>query len=227
MRAAQLMQQQYGHAASASVNAMQRGGGLALPGGQQAKPQMQLPAQSPPMGQQQYSQQQAIRQQQQFQQQPQIKLESDSPHLSQQGFPQQTAQPNYGQTDGADDGQALDQWRTMLAQRRTMHAAHSEQADHLMRDTILQHGADLQSGLMMPLDDLPSNKRLKRTVDFEANASGHSQTSIPQMDGNLDDEDEDEKKVDVKDESDEDAINSGKTSCLSYSEILSMISDIV
>jgi transcription initiation factor TFIIA large subunit len=205
------MQQQYGQAASASVNAMQRGGGLALPGGQQSKPQMHIPAQSPPLSQQPYAQQQAVRQQQQFQQQqPQIKLESDSPHLPQQGFTQQTAQPNYNQTDGADDAEGLDQWRTMLAQRRAIHAAHSQQADHLMRDSILQHYAELQSGLMMPLDDLPSNKRLKCSIYSDAKTLDRSQSSIPQMDGNLEDEDEDEKKVDVKDESDEDAINSGK-----------------
>jgi transcription initiation factor TFIIA large subunit len=198
------MQAQYGTAASASVSAMQRGSRLALPGQQQSKPQgLQLPAQSPPPSQQQYLRQQQQQLQQQ-QAQPRIKVESNSPHLTQTSFPQQTAQPNYSQTDGADDG--LAQWQEMLAARRAMHAAHGQQADRLMRDQILQHSAELQSGLMMPLDELPSNKRLKRTAASHTHPSTSSGSSIPQLDGIAGEEDE--KIKDEDEDADADAINS-------------------
>lgn len=211
-RAAQLLQTNYGPAANASVNAMQRGGGLALPGGHQQKPQLHLPAQSPPSNQQQYSpqqqqqQQQAMRQQQQYQQQqnqPRVKVENESPHLAQGAFQQQTAQ-GYGQMDGASDG-ALDEWKSMLAQRRALHAKHSGDVDGLMRQQILEQSAELESGLMQPLDQLPSNKRLKRTVDSQTQSQTPSRSSVPQLDGTNDAEDEDE-KPEIKDESD--AINS-------------------
>ena len=203
-RAAQLMQAQYGQAASASVNAMQRGGGgLALPGGQDNKPSgLHLPGQ-------QYSpqHQQALRQQQQQQQlqqaQPRIKLENESPRLAQGSFPQ--PQPSYGQTDGAGDD-ALDQWQEMLAQRRALHAEHGDRADRMMRDQVLQNSAELQSGLMMPLDELPSNKRLKRTTASHTHPTTSSSSSMPQLDGIADDEDEE--KPEIKDEDDSDVINS-------------------
>jgi transcription initiation factor TFIIA large subunit len=200
-RAAQLIQQQYGQAASASVNAMQRGSGLALPGGKQENPpSLHLPGQ-------QYSpqHQQALRQQQQQlqqqQAQPRIKLENESPRLAQGSFPQ----PNYGQTDGAGDD-AFDQWQILLAQRRALHAEHGDRADRMMRDQVLQSSAELQSGLMMPLDELPSNKRLKRTITSSTHSATASGSSIPQFDGLADDEDEE--KPEIKDEVDSDVINS-------------------
>ena len=85
-----------------------------------------------------------------------------------------------------------------------MHAAHGQQADRMMRDLILQHSAELESGLMMPLDDLPSSKRLKRTAASHTHPATSSGSSIPQLDG-LADADEPE----IKDEEvDADAINS-------------------
>lgn len=209
-RAQQLVQQQYGQAANASLNAMQRGG-LALPGQQQVKPQgLQLPTHSPQPGQQQYSpqQQQAMRQQQQLQQQqaqPRIKVENESPHMAQGSFPQQVAQPNYSQTDGADD--ALEHWQTMLAQRRAMHAEQTQHADRMMRDQVMQVSAELQSGLLVPLDEQPSNKRPKRKAIATASskqASSSSMPAIPQLDGEL----SEDEKPDIKDEDDENAINS-------------------
>ena len=213
-RAQQLVQQQYGQAANASLSAMQRGGGLALPGQQQAKPQgLQLPAHSPQQGQPQYSpqQQQAMRQQQQQQlaqqqAQPRIKVENDSPRLGQGSFPPQTAPPNYSQTDGADD--ALEQWQTMLAQRRAISAEQMQRADRMMREHVMQNSAELQSGLMVPLDEQPSNKRLKRQAAVNTSSNQRSSSSvpaIPQLDGDVD---EDEEKPDIKDEDDENAINS-------------------
>ena len=214
-RAQQLVQQQYGHAANASINAMQRGGGgLALPGQQQAKPQgLHLPPHSPQQGQQQYSpqQQQAMRQQQQQlaqqQAQPRIKVENDSPHMAQGSFPQQTAQPNYSQTDGADD--AYEQWQEFVAQRRAVSSEQIQKADGMMRDRLMQMSAEMQNGLMVPLDQQPSSKRLKRKAPATAAStqtlSSSSAPAIPQLDGDVD---EDEEKPDIKDEDDENAINS-------------------
>ena len=221
-RAQQLMQQQYGQAANASVNAMQQQprGGLALPGQQQqGKPQgLQLPQQGQMQGQhQQYSpqQQQAYHQQrmQQAQQQqqqgpPRIKTETESPQMPQGGFQQQ--QPvNYSQTDGAGDEDAMQQWQAMLAERRAAHAAQGQEADRLMRDQVSQISADLENGLMVPLSDKRSRKQRRKrnavnTVTSSSIASSSNTPGIPQLDGDVDDD----TKGGVKDEDDEDAINS-------------------
>lgn len=212
-RAQQLVQQQYGQAASASLNAMQRGGGLALPGQQQAKPQgLQHPVHSPQHMQQQYSaqQQHAMRQQQhqlaQQQAQPRIKVENESPHLPQGAFAQQTARPNYSQTDGTDD--AYEQWQMMLAQRRANSAEQIKQADRMIREHTAANSSELQSGLMVPLDQQPTTRRLKRKAPVstaEPQASSSVAPVIPQLDGDVDDDDE---KPNIKDEDDENAINS-------------------
>ena len=212
-RAQQLVQQQYGSTANASINAMQRGGGgLALPGQQQphARPQgLQLPGQTQQNQQQALQQQQAAMQRQQQQQQlyhqqqqqPRIKMENNSPQLAQGSL-----QPNYSQTDGSDD--ALEQWQTLLAERRAITAERRQQADRMMHDHILQHSAELQSGLMLPLDELPSSKRQRRAQAAASSSnSKQARRDIPQMDGAVD-KDEDDEKVDVKDEDDENAINS-------------------
>jgi transcription initiation factor TFIIA large subunit len=190
---------------------MQRGGGgLALPGQQpQGRPQgLQLPGQTQ-QGQPQYSiqQQQAAMQQrqqqqlQQQQQQPRIKMENESPKMPQGSF---QPQPNYSQTDGADD--ALEQWQEMLVQRRAAAAEQQQHADRFVRDQIMQHSADLQSGLMMPLNELPSSKRQRRRAAATTSSKSIANAgSIPQLDGEADEE---EVKPDIKDEDDENAINS-------------------
>ena len=160
------------------------------------------------MGQQQYSPQQiqAMRHQQSLQQgpvQPRIKVENESPHLTQGSFPQQPTHSNYGQTDGAGD--AYDEWQTMLAQRRALHAEHGEQADRMMRDQVMQKSAELQSGLMMPLNELPSSKRFKHSNASIPSTTLTTRSSISQLDGIADDEDEE--KPAIKEEDDE-AINS-------------------
>ena len=238
-RAQQLVQQQYGTAANASLNAMQQHGGLALPG-QQAKPGGGGggPAQSPTNPQQQYSQQQQAmlqRQQQQLQQQQsqtRIKVEDESPQLAQGGFDhhqQQQPNPAYSQTDGADeeetDEDGLKAWQTMLAQRRAIHAQQTQQADRAMHDQIVRLSETLQSGLMLPLDQQPSSSKVrnkKRRVDsnvqslqstpvHQATSSSPVVVPISQLDGNLDDDEDgegDEEKPSIKDEDDENAINS-------------------
>lgn len=218
-RAQYLLQQQYGNTANASISAMsqqpQQRGGLALPGQQQqAKPQgLQLPQQGQMSGQPQYSQQQqqAYQQQQhqrmqQQQAQTRIKVENESPQMQQGGFQQHPV--NYTQTDGAGDDPAMEQWQSMLAGRRAAHAAEGQEADRLMRDQVSQMSDELESGLMVPLDDKKGRRqRRKRKTNMPVVSEASSSSAapaIPQLDGV---EDEDTKGT-IKDEDDEDAINS-------------------
>lgn len=222
MRAAQLLQQQYGNSASASVNAMQRSGGLALPGQQQKPTGIQLPANPVQQSYQQQQQAAMARQQQQIQQQqqqqqqqgqPRVKMESNNSPQLQQGSFQQQRPPNYTQTDGADDEDEADdlrQWRAMLAERRAISAEQTRKADSLMRDQVMALSANLQSGLMVPLNEQPSSRVKKQknraTLDAIGASSASAAPSIPQLDGDVDDDDEE--KPDIKDEDDADAINS-------------------
>ncbi|KAK4551835.1 transcription factor IIA subunit alpha [Recurvomyces mirabilis] len=198
---AQVLSQQY----------MQRNG-LALPG---QRPQAMPPnaQQLTPAQMQQYMQQQQQRQQaamQQQQAQPRIKVENDSPQLIQGQFQQQQQQqqqrqpnPAYAQTDGADEG--LSEWQAYMAQRRAATAEQMQHADRMMQDSIEQRSADLESGLMVPLNAQPKGARnKKRRVPTAAQPFSSTLSSVPQLDGVK--EDEDEKPV--KDEEDEDAINS-------------------
>lgn len=237
VRAQHLVQQQYGPNASASLNSMQQQrGGLALPG-QQPRPQgLQLPAGATQAAQQhaiqnqqsqqsqqsfqqqqqramqqhamQQQQQQAQQHQQQQQQaQPRIKVENDGPQPQQGNYQQQP--PQSYQTDGADEG--LEEWRTMLAERRAINAEQGRHADRLMRDQVMRMSENMQNGLMVPLEEHPSHPdNAKRRVSSHKTqqSSSTSQSSafpsVPQFDGG-DDEDE---KAHVKDEDDADAINS-------------------
>ena len=183
---------------------------LALPG---QRPQgLSLPQQNPQQGQSQYSpqqrqmmQQQAALQQQQAQ--PRIKVENDSPQVQQGGFPQQQRpNPTYAQTDGADD--ALEDWQQQLAQRRALHAANGQRADRMMREQATQVSIELESGLMVPLDEQPGRsipkKRRTAPPPTQSTNVGEGGPSVPQLDGDVDDA-----KPAVKDEEDdENAINS-------------------
>ena len=207
---AQQLVQQYGNGQGSSGGPSQGPrGGLALPG-QQARPQgLQLPGQN---AQQQYSQQQqqqAYRQQQQLQQQqaqPRIKVESDSPQVDQGQFQQQSRPPPaaYAQTDGADDG--LEEWKAMLAERRAVSAEQTQRADRMMHEHIMQLSSDLQSGLMVPLDEQPkrAGNKKRKALSTPIESIAEAGPSVPQLDGDVD---EDE-KPDLKDEEDENAINS-------------------
>nr|POE66143.1 transcription initiation factor iia large subunit [Quercus suber] len=207
-RAQQLLQQQYGQAASASVNAMQRGG-LALPG-QQPRPQgLQLPAQTPQQLQAQYAaaQQQQARYQQQHlqQQQGQVrpKVENVSPKVDQASFPpSQTNGASYTQTDGADEG--LIEWQAMMTQRRALNHVH---LDHLMRMQIEEMRDEFDNGIMLPLGEGPQrSKRNRGGLSKRPAENGMVDGSFPQLDGDADDDDDE--KPDVKDDDDENAINS-------------------
>lgn len=223
-RAAQLIGQQFGANSSASLNAMQQQqrGGLALPG-QHARPQgLQLPS-----GATQAAQQQALQQQQQFQQrqhqamqqqqlhqqqqqqsQTRIKVESDDPQVQQSSYQQQQPHPSY-QTDGADE--SLEEWRTMLAERRAINAEQGHHADRLMRDNVLRMSESLQNGLMVPLEEQPSHpdnvkrrKASRRSQQAGNTPQPSTSASVPQFDGG----DDDDEKGNIKDEDDADAINS-------------------
>ncbi|KAF2765198.1 hypothetical protein EJ03DRAFT_217833 [Teratosphaeria nubilosa] len=216
-------------------NPQQRQQGIHLPGQGQAQTQQQ--AQQQAQHQAQYRQHLAQQQQQAAMQQgqPRIKIENDSPQLSQGGFQQQQQQhqrplPKYSQTDGNDDG--LDEWQSMLAQRRAAHAQYGQRADRMMRDQAQQSSADLESGLMVPLNQQPNRNlplaartfpikqehtkneiKQEQINDFKQEDSKseidqkHIKTepTIPQLDGDFD---EDEDKPEIKDEDDENVINS-------------------
>ncbi|GAB7364702.1 hypothetical protein MBLNU230_g5502t1 [Neophaeotheca triangularis] len=220
VRAQQLLQQQYGSASNASVQAMQqRNQGIALPGQQNNKPQgLQLPPSNTQQLQAQYDhqqqQQQNLQQRQQQalaqqQQQPRVKVENNSPQASQGQFPQQQQQqhqqgPSYSQTDGADEG--LEDWKAALAERRAKHAEQGHHADRMMRDRVDEMSSELQSGLMVPLDEQAPRKRKVKTSASTvlAPVAPASIPQIPQLDGDADGDG----NGDVKDEDDEDAINS-------------------
>jgi transcription initiation factor TFIIA large subunit len=215
-RAQQLIQEYATqNAGTIQANNLQNRGQLALPGQQAPRTALQLPGQGQPHpSQQQYNQrpdqmmpgsmqhQQAQLQQQQSQ--PRIKVENESPQLGRGGFQQQQrSHPQYAQTDGADDG--LEEWQFMLAQRRAAHAQHADEADRLVHDRVMQLSANLQSGLMVPLDEQPDRNvsKKRRTVAPRSGASDAG-PSVPQLDGDFDEEEE---KPEIKNE-DADAINS-------------------
>ena len=208
-RAQQLVEQQFGPGATAGF---QRGG-LALPGGQNAKPQpqsIQLPPNNTQQMRNQYQQQQhqamQQRQQQQLNQQqqnPQIKVETNNGQNGSQGQYQQQQTPNYSQTDGADD--ALEEWKAMLAERRAIATNQTERADHMMRERIAALSDELQSGLMLPLDDQQGRlqARSRKAAALKAkraaapsNTTGAStMPAIAQLDGDAADDEEDEDAI--------------------------------
>lgn len=114
--------------------------------------------------------------------------------------------PAYAQTDGAGDDRK--EWEAMLAQRRASHAVMGKQADRMMRLYVMQTASDLQSGLMVPLDEQPNRalNQKRRVVTCPQTGIYDSRSSLPQLDGDA--EDEDENKPEIKDEDDENAINS-------------------
>lgn len=208
-RAAQLLQAQFGSQANASLGAMQQRG-IALPG--QQRPQgLQLPGQNSQqataaqqqqqqqaMQQQQYAQH--MRNQQHAQQQPQVKIEGGQQN-GQYQQPQNGQQSGvgYSQTDGAGD--TLDEWNTLMAQRRMLSADDVAQNDRNMRDDVARLVRSLDHGLMVPLDQHQRHGKRSKVMAKGAKAvqsSSDALATIPQLDG----------EADIKEEDDEDAINS-------------------
>ncbi|KAH0368419.1 transcription factor IIA, alpha/beta subunit, partial [Aureobasidium melanogenum] len=220
-RAASLLQQQFGQQANASLNAMQQRG-IALPGGiqntqpqqqpqqqqqQQQRPQgLQLPAQAgqttaqPAQAQQQRQMQAQYAQQMRQQtahQQPQVKAEPNGQYPQQPGV-------NYSQTDGSDEA-ALDEWNRYITERRRVSSAQEHENDRMMRRQIedLQH--KLENGLLLPLDDKKEHSRYRKRVSARRARinTGSRLASIPQLDGDVDEEDEDAINSDLDSSSDE------------------------
>lgn len=210
-RAAQLMTQQFGSEATASLNAMQQRG-LSLPGQQQKAPGgLQLPGQNQQSlnNHQQYAQQM---QQQMANQQPRIKTEgfktegfkTEGGQQDQKPYQQQGNGLSYAQNDGAGD--AMDDWRNFIAETRSLSREQVARNDRLVSEQVAQGSRNLQSGLMMPLSQQqkPSMQRGARGRRNARITDGSVPlTAIAQYDGE-DDEDEDDKDG-IKDE---DAINS-------------------
>ncbi|KAH0356491.1 transcription factor IIA, alpha/beta subunit, partial [Aureobasidium melanogenum] len=222
-RAASLLQQQFGQQANASLNAMQQRG-IALPGGiqnappqqqsqqqqqqqQQQRPQgLQLPAQAgqttaqPAQAQQQRQMQAQYAQQMRQQtahQQPQVKVEGNGQYPQQPGV-------NYSQTDGSDEA-ALDEWKRYITERRRVSSAQEHENDRMMRRQIedLQH--KLENGLLLPLDDQKEHRRHTKHVSARRGRTNNVSrlASIPQLDGDVDEEDEDAINSDLDSSSDE------------------------
>lgn len=108
---------------------------------------------------------------------------------------------NYSQTDGSGDG--LDEWNKYMAQRRMLTDVDISKNDHMMRDDVNQLIQSLGHGLMVPLDQRQRSSLKKCKGGLKASQSSDLALSqivhdIPQLDG----------EGDLKDEDDEDAINS-------------------
>jgi transcription initiation factor TFIIA large subunit len=224
-RAASLLQQQFGQQANASLNAMQQRG-IALPGGvqnahppqqqqqpqqqaqqqqqqQQQRPQgLQLPtqpgqaaAQQPKV--QQQRQMQAQMRQQTAHQQPQVKTEGNGQYPQQHGV-------NYSQTDGSDEA-ALDEWNRYITERRRLSSAQVAKNDGMMRRQIEDLQRRLENGLLLPLDDQKDQGRHRKRASARRGSAktGSRLASIPQLDGEMEEEDEDAINSDLDSSSDE------------------------
>lgn len=181
-RAQHFVQQRFGqqaHAAIASQNINQHAGGITLPN-QQQRLGMPIPGQG---------------QQVQRPTQPLAQRQSNIYNA---------------QTDGSGD--YLDDWNTVVAAKNAEGNDGPNgrlAADRMMRAQVEQMAQRLDSGLMVPLDELPKGKKRKAAIcnrgqPSSVSGAGPSHMSqIPQLDGELSLEEDEEKK-----EKDEDAINS-------------------
>lgn len=102
------------------------------------------------------------------------------------------------QTDGSGD--AEDEWKSLVAARRAQADEARVSADGMLRAAFEQRMNVIESGLMQPIEDLPSSKSKKRRVHAAVGPSGTS--TIPQLDGEVGLDDE------PKEENDDEAINS-------------------
>lgn len=196
-RAGQQLQEKFGSAATAQVNQLQARAELASQNAQ-SQPRPVNPAQLSEEQRRLYQQQMEqahLRQQQQkrFQELQQA---------------QQRNTVGAAQTDGAGD------WAAMVAERRAALADGSNaHADQTIRQRIEEMALAMEGGgLLLPLAQQPKRKRGSGPAAAYPGASepiviAESSTTpqIPQHDGANDSEDD---KTGVKDEDDEDAINS-------------------
>ena len=177
-RAGQQLQEKFGGAASQQVNALQARAEMAA----KREPSVAAPPAS--------AEQQRIYQER-LQAQARAKAQQNLQNLQQA---QRNASAGNAQTDGAAD------WADMVAARRAAAAgAQGSEADLSIRQKVEQMASEMEGGgLMRPLSEHrapPASAHLR--------AAQKASATVPQLDGNLDDEDEK-----VKSELDEDAINS-------------------
>ncbi|EKG13923.1 Transcription factor IIA alpha/beta subunit [Macrophomina phaseolina MS6] len=180
-RAAALLQQNFGAQAQASIaSAYPQQNNVALPGQQQQRP---MNLQMPPNRQQQAQQHQPPQQQGHPSNQPQQQQQQNSVYAS--------------QTDGAGDAES--EWRSFVTARRSEADGARVHADGTLRAQLEQKMNVIESGLLQPIEELPSSKsKMRRAVGASSAMSG---STIPQLDGELGADDE-------KEENDDEAINS-------------------
>lgn len=212
-RAAAHLEQKFGANALQQIHQRQAQTAMSTPGGQPQRGPMniQLP---PPMSDQQRHDQAEFKRRQQAQQYQNLQQA------------QQRPMSNNGQTDGPGD------WEDYVTQRRLDASRNPQQineADLTIRQQVEQANRSMEGGgLMMPLAEqstLPQTKKHKIATTEMGSGSGQAalvaaQTSdheympqVSQLDGGVDDEDEEDSKAGIKDElfgddDDEDAINS-------------------
>ena len=206
-RAAQNLQQKFGAGASQQISQLQAQAGLGVAGSQPQRSPMniQLP---PQMTDQQRQEQAEYKRRQQAQQY--------------QNLQQAQQRPPVGnvQTDGAGD------WDQYVAQRRLDASRDLGQADLTIREHVEQMNRTMEGGgLMMPLSEQPRSSQPQKGRIFAGSDRSQStpvvaQTSgpkplsgIPQLDGPVYGDDDEDDKAGIKDElfdeeDDEDAINS-------------------
>lgn len=96
----------------------------------------------------------------------------------------------------------MDEWNNFMAQRRMLTTEEVSENDHRMRADVAQLVRSLDHGLMVPLDQHQRVSRKTRRATQKSSKStsrsGEQACGIAQLDGD----------ADVKDEDDEDAINS-------------------
>jgi transcription initiation factor TFIIA large subunit len=181
----QLLEQRYG-VQGGNLAMGQHGLNIGQPGQQQQRGGMQMPGQQMP-GQQMPSQGQQVQR---------------PPHIAQR-------QSNLYSAQNDGSGDASEEWNTAYADLKAEpeHGPNGRHAaDRLIHDQIGAMAQRLDSGLMVPLDELPKGKKRRAARRVRKQASGAEASSsrtapIPQLDGEDDDEDR-------KEERDEDAINS-------------------
>ncbi|KAF1985532.1 transcription factor IIA, alpha/beta subunit [Aulographum hederae CBS 113979] len=191
-RAASLLHQQYGNQANASIAA-----GYAQNHGAQYQNQQRPPGMHmPPQNQQ--------RPNGQPQQPPQ--------------FHQQQPQPRNGlsaaQNDGSGD--AAEEWAAHMESMRALKTEEVQSANDFLHARMTAMANHIDNSVMVPLAEQPSIKnkgkqRQRHLVAARASTSAHL-PSIPQLDGELDNEEEQKPEASAlkneDDEFDEDAINS-------------------
>ena len=191
-RAMANLHQKFGAEANAQINQIQS---QMLPGGQPRPPTMSSPR--PPLSPEQQREQQAEYQRRQHAAAYQQMQQASRPY---------PVAPNT-QSDGTND------WDGYVAQRRLQASETARDADSTIRQQVEHMNRTMEGGgLMMPLSEqteLPQNKR-RKLGEGEGNVTKSVPPKISQLDGG--DDDEEDTKVNIKDElfddDDEDAINS-------------------